>query len=423
MPPLRFTDAAIAALSTWLIWTLLKGVYNLYWHPLAKYPGLKAAAFSSWWKVYQEVVAPKNLVDTLFELHSQYDPVLYHAFAEAESSFSLCDYRRAKARKDILQPFFSRKSIVDMQHLVQDCVEEMCAKIKLQYDNGKSTNVLLAFRCISVDAIMSFCFANSLHALREPNFEAPVEKAMTLALPTVTKIKYLPIIKHFSSICPPALMSFLKPELAGLVQMRVVLRDQVKHVLENATALQEAPHPVIYHALLNPVHGPRPSITSLRDEALLLVFAGTDTASNVLTVGTMHILSKPAIHARLKAEILEAWPNQARMPRFEEMERLPYLTAVIKESLRLSHGPISPMTRIVPKEGAEINGKWVPGGTNVGISSCFVHLNDDIFPDPYTFNPERWLGPEAEGLDHWLVAFSRGPRSCLGIKYAFSFFV
>ena len=177
----------------------------------------------------------------------------------------------------------------------------MCAGIKLQHENGKSTNILLAFRCLSVDAIMSFCFANSLHALREPSFEAPVEKAMTLALPTVTKIKYLPIIKHFSSICPPALMSFLKPELAGLVQMRVVLRDQVKHVLENATALQEAPHPVIYHALLNPVHGPRPSITSLRDEALLLVFAGTDTASNVLTVGTMHILSKPAIHARLKA--------------------------------------------------------------------------------------------------------------------------
>lgn len=175
---------------------------------------------------------------------------------------------------------------------------------------------------------MSFCFANSLQALREPNFEAPVEKAMTLALPTVTKIKYMPIIKWFGSNCPPALMSILKPELAGLVRMRIVLRSQVKHVIENATALQEAPHPVIYHGLLNPVHGPRPSVTSLRDEALLLVFAGTDTASNVLTVGTMHILSKPSIHARLKAEILEVWPNQARTPRYEELERLPYLVSL-----------------------------------------------------------------------------------------------
>lgn len=54
--------------------------------------------------------------------------------------------------------------------------------------------------------------------------------------------------------------------------------------------------------------------------------------------------------------------------------------------------------------------------TVVGMSSIFVHNNDALYKDALTFNPERWLGPDSKGLDTWLVPFSRGPRSCLGLK-------
>ncbi|KAJ3545580.1 hypothetical protein NM688_g5608 [Phlebia brevispora] len=436
----------------WVVWTLARGIYNIYWHPLSKYPGPTVAAFNIWWKFYHDVVADENLVDTLRVLHSKYgdvvriapnelhfskpsafheihnsknrwtkEPLLYHAFAEAESSFSLCDYRRAKARKDILLPFFSRKAITDMQHLVQSCltqVNEMCSALKVQHREGKSTDIMLAFRCTSLDTITSFCFANSLHALKAPDFQSPSEQAMTLSLPNLPRIKYFPFIKVLSGWVPPVLISYLKPELAGLVRLRHFLEAQIRHVLKDPEALEQAPHPVIYHSLLNPAHGKRPSFLSLRDEALLLLFAGTDTASNTLAVGTIHALSNPSIHAKLKAEILEAWPDPGVKPRYEALERLPYLSAVIKESLRLANGVLSPMTRVVPAGGAEISGKWIPGGTIVGIGSSFVHLDDTIFANPYTFEPERWLGPEASSLEHWLVSFSRGPRSCLGINLA-----
>ena len=52
--------------------------------------------------------------------------------------------------------------------------------------------------------------------------------------------------------------------------------------------------------------------------------------------------------------------------------------------------------------------------TIVSCGSTFVHYNADIFPEPDKFIPERWL--ENPDLDNWLVAFSRGPRMCLGIK-------
>ena len=52
----------------------------------------------------------------------------------------------------------------------------------------------------------------------------------------------------------------------------------------------------------------------------------------------------------------------------------------------------------------------------------FVHYDESIFPKPHEFMPDRWLQPDSKALEKWLVAFSKGPRSCLGIKYAIHFF-
>ena len=50
------------------------------------------------------------------------------------------------------------------------------------------------------------------------------------------------------------------------------------------------------------------------------------------------------------------------------------------------------------------------------MGSTFVHLNPTIFPQPNDFVPERWLGEEKAHLDQYIAAFSKGPRTCLGIK-------
>ena len=57
----------------------------------------------------------------------------------------------------------------------------------------------------------------------------------------------------------------------------------------------------------------------------------------------------------------------------------------------------------------------------VACGSTFVHHNATLFPDPHTFDPERWIGrPE---LENWLVPFSKGPRMCLGVKCVFPIFI
>ena len=50
------------------------------------------------------------------------------------------------------------------------------------------------------------------------------------------------------------------------------------------------------------------------------------------------------------------------------------------------------------------------------MGHTIMHRNPAIFPDPLRFSPERWLQPDSAMLDRYLVAFSKGPRLCLGIK-------
>jgi cytochrome P450 len=153
-------------------------------------------------------------------------------------------------------------------------------------------------------------------------------------------------------------------------------------------------------------------------------------------LGTYYLLQDPQKQQKLREELMTVWPSLGGAePRVKDLEHLPYLNAVIKESLRLSSGVISGLLRVVPPTGANIAGVDVPPGvcwpsipridylltdiqTIVSIGSTFVHYNAAIFHEPDKFLPERWLN--SDDLEQWLVAFSRGPRMCLGINLAWA---
>ncbi|KAI0084580.1 cytochrome P450 [Irpex rosettiformis] len=444
-------EVACTAVLLYAAWMVAKGVYNWYFHPLAKFPGPRWASFSPWWKINLEVLQGRNLTDELFRLHAMYgdvvrigpnelhfakpnvyheiynphnrwsrDPSLYHVFSISESLLTIMEYPRAKKRKDILQPLFSRKAIIRMQHLIQDMANRMCHNMEEHSRNKTSVDILRAYKCFSLDGITSFCFGTSMNATDAPDFEAPVGEAMHASLPIEPFLKHFPFVKNSLELFPAWVVSTVQPQLSGLMDLREALRNQVKETVAHPEILEQAEHPTIFNNLLDVKDGGRPpSLINLRDEALLMVFAGTDTSSTALTIGTMHILDRPDIHRKLNEELLQVWPNLSDRPTYEALDNLPYLKAVIKESLRLSSGVWSPMTRIVPREGAQIDGHFIPGNTAVGISNLFVHLNANIFPNPHTFEPNRWLqskDADSESLDHWLVAFSKGPRSCLGLN-------
>jgi cytochrome P450 len=214
-----------------------------------------------------------------------------------------------------------------------------------------------------------------------------------------------------------------------------LLRRQINDLSDDPEKLKLLPHNnTIYHRLMDAEayrNKTVPSPGSLYEEAQALMFGGADTVGNTLMVGTHRLLQHPEKLQKLKEEIFKAWPALEDKPRLRDLESLPYLNAVIKESLRLSSGVVSGLLRVVPPNGATIAGVAVPPEvivvqqirgvrmtnkpqTIVSCGSTFVHYNATIFPEPDKFIPERWL--ESNELDNWLVAFSRGPRGCLGIK-------
>ncbi|KIW74712.1 hypothetical protein Z517_11482 [Fonsecaea pedrosoi CBS 271.37] len=148
--------------------------------------------------------------------------------------------------------------------------------------------------------------------------------------------------------------------------------------------------------------------------------AGSETTGQTTAAILVTLLQHPEKMAKLEAEILSAALSD--VPQFSEVQSLPYLDSVIRESLRANRARTTMLERTVPNPGATIDGAWIPGGTNVSVSTAVLNRDTEIYgPDPEQFLPERWIGISDEELrrrDHADLSFSAGRRICIGRNLA-----
>ena len=128
----------------------------------------------------------------------------------------------------------------------------------------------------------------------------------------------------------------------------------------------------------------------------------------------------PQMQARLRAELAESLPHDLDDCAFNAIDSLPYLNAVVLESLRLVDTIESCQSRVVPKGGCVVEGYYLPEGTIVSAQPYVLHRQENIFPDPEKFNPDRWLMDKESlrPLLKSLLTFSTGPRGCIGKQLA-----
>lgn len=155
----------------------------------------------------------------------------------------------------------------------------------------------------------------------------------------------------------------------------------------------------------------------MTDEARTIVNAGSETVAWALTVATYYLLSNPQILKTLKTELHEAIPDPENSTSQAALEQLPYLTAVIKEALRLSYGVTSRLPR-VPHEPLQFEDWVIPAGTPVSMTTTLLHHDESIFPNSKEFQPERWISDPR--LDRFLFSFSKGSRQCVGMSLAYA---
>lgn len=103
--------------------------------------------------------------------------------------------------------------------------------------------------------------------------------------------------------------------------------------------------------------------------------------------------------------------------RFNDARKLPYLHAVITESMRIHWSLGTGLPREVPKGGAELCGQHIPGGCEVITNACAIHFDKRVFgEDAKEWVPERWLRDEATvaKMERLNLIFGQGPRICIG---------
>jgi cytochrome P450 len=153
----------------------------------------------------------------------------------------------------------------------------------------------------------------------------------------------------------------------------------------------------------------------LRDESMTLFLAGHETTALTLSWAWYMLSENPAAEARLHEELHGILAGRA--PELADFERLPYLRAVVNETLRLYPAAyIVARTSVAP---CTIAGYDFPADTTMIMAQWVMHRDPRYFDDPEVFRPERWLN----GLENRLPAgayfpFGDGPRRCIGQGFA-----
>lgn len=166
------------------------------------------------------------------------------------------------------------------------------------------------------------------------------------------------------------------------------------------------------------------SIYRLSGEGSTVLGAGTETTAWTLTVITYFLLAQPETQARVASELRGMDPSNLS---WLDLEKLPHLSSVILEGLRMSYGLPMRLPRIARDEDLVYHGTAggktfdyvIPRGTAIGMSQWIQHHDERVFPDSYSFSPERWLdekGEQRRALEKYMVAFSRGSRMCVGMR-------
>ncbi|SFC40538.1 cytochrome P450 [Streptomyces aidingensis] len=152
----------------------------------------------------------------------------------------------------------------------------------------------------------------------------------------------------------------------------------------------------------------------VRDNVINFGIAGMETTGATLAWLFYELSRHPEVEARVLAEIDEVLGD--RDPDHEDLAKLAYTGRVVKETLRV-HAPWILMRRA--RNDIRLGGVTVPEGAEILYSPHMVHHDARWYPDPYRFDPDRWLAepPPQVPRAAWM-AFSVGAHKCIGDAFA-----
>jgi cytochrome P450 len=328
--------------------------------------------------------APPELVPTLAG-ESPLRPVL------GSGSVLTANGPRHMRQRKLLLPRFHGGAIAAYQQMIADAAEREIER----WPVGRPFALAPRMQAITLDVIMGGIFG--IEGRPGPG---TLEHGLRLAIRQVLRSSTLPGAKLAE------LMNIGHDEPFGLTRLGMLAPDKMTYALiaKRRNADDVAERNDILSLLIGSRTEDGEALTDreMRDELMTLVLAGHETTANQLAWTWERLVRTPPAHERLR-DAVRSDDGAAE-----------YVEATLTESMRSR--PVIPVT------GRRVGRPWrlgpygVPADTAIAASILLLHHRPDLYPDPLSFRPERWLGRKP-GTYEW-IPFGGGARRCLGATLA-----
>jgi cytochrome P450 len=426
---------AILVLSTLpaLLFSVL--LYRAFFSHLSQVPGPWICRFTSLWIWYQSYIGHEASLIT--SLHAKYGPIvrigpdecvisdgaalnaIYNergGFRKADcyanfdfeghaTIFSSRDVDYRALRSKAVTPLFSTSNIRAGQKTIEGCVQRFIERVRGEALPNQPVDILNLSRSLALDAVSSYLFGRPYGGIEEKSDRLSASAFVDVVV-EMGRFFYLPH-KWFLRIQKLSSKLTIRTDTAaeaGGATLESFARDLVRDTPAGDGT---------YQGRLKAVGI---SDHEIEVQCMDLMFAGTDSTGTVLSKLIWHLARSPEVYERLREEVLQA---DAQDPsRSYNPQSLKYLHAIVLEGLRLGMSTPTRFPRVVPKGGWSFAGYYLPEGRQVGCQPHTLHYDPSVFPEPFTFQPERWLdSPTAEMQRNW-IPFLLGQRGCLARNLA-----
>ncbi|OJI99626.1 hypothetical protein ASPVEDRAFT_39027 [Aspergillus versicolor CBS 583.65] len=456
----RLHELVLGVTFAWVVAASLRiAVKNTLLSPLRDIPGPWLAGLTSWYEFYYDVVKTGTYAHQHAGMHEKYDSAVIRispnhvhvadpeffrtlfAMGAAGSRFrkakyfynsigisaaigSHCDVEEHQRHRSAMAVGFTSKSIQAFDSTIIGYAREIMDIIASRGSDGSPVVLSHHARAYTIDVIAKLSFGKPAGAMQEAGRNPPTILAMDDFPSQFNFTKHFPSWQIVLSALPTRVSKRMVP---GMHYIRELGTELVSDLINERAKEGRSDHEyeegkgVIFECLLKPSPKKKytpPDMNGLVEEACSFLVGGSDTTGLTLQAVVCLVLRNPDALRRLREELNAASGFIRDDFDMQRVSKLPWLTAVIRESMRLYPATPGPLPREVPPEGIRVGRHFLPGGTIVSSSLLSLHYNPTLFPDPERFKPQRWLGDAGAELVEWWNPFSRGPRSCLGRQIA-----
>ncbi|THC89981.1 hypothetical protein EYZ11_010555 [Aspergillus tanneri] len=431
-------------------------IYSLYFSPLAPFPGPKLWAVSS--IPYQISILRGRSHRKVLALHDYYgsvvrvgpdelsfnnaqafrdiygfrpgrpqlpkDPKLYASKMNGvrDSIGGYLDNEAHTRQRRLLSHAFSERCLREQEEAIVQYVDLLIRRLrdrtKLDPKHEATEDLKNWFTFVTFDITGDLMFAETFDCLRD----GKLHPWIALIFATMKGITFLSVINHFSLI--RVLQKWALPE-----SLREKMMQHFNDTTQKADRrLQKgATRPDLMSAILKNGLGdsqgkfvenqPIMSRREIHANSVFITVAGSETSASILSGCVYYLCKYPDAMERICKEVRAAFSRDDEITS-AKCGRLPYLNAVIEESLRLYPPLVTSLPRLIPKGGDIVDGYLLPEDTTVSTHHYASYHAAANFVFPEQFAPERWLNDSRFSSDKLEVLhpFSLGPRNCLGKK-------